>query len=153
MDLVTALAAFFHLCFCFDLKYPQVRIMSMLRISLYDLFIQSGQTVADLLQRRCCKYGDDSGMIFVLVQTFIQKLILIPGTRTCKRKDSAERKSEFYGARLYKLLHQAPRFSYLQCESDLSFLAIFVTIQPQSDLISAPPCLRLSTVLEWTELK
>ena len=27
MDMVTAIAAFFHLCFVFDLKYPKVRTL------------------------------------------------------------------------------------------------------------------------------
>ena len=48
MDLVSALAAFYHLSFCFDLKYPK-----------------EGQTVADLLQRRVCKYGDGSGAMII----------------------------------------------------------------------------------------
>jgi len=46
---------------------------------------KGGQTVADLIQRRVCKYGDESG------------------TRTWKREDSAEKKSEFFCARVYKL--------------------------------------------------
>ena len=44
MNFVTAIAAFFHLCFIMDLKYPK-----------------QSQTLADLLQRRVCKYGDESG--------------------------------------------------------------------------------------------
>ena len=44
MNFVTAIAAFFHLSFIMDLKYPK-----------------QSQTLADLLQRRVCKYGDESG--------------------------------------------------------------------------------------------
>ena len=29
MDMVTALAAFFHLCFVFDLKYPKVKLIPL----------------------------------------------------------------------------------------------------------------------------
>ena len=39
MDLVTALASFYHLCFCFDLKYPQVfKINWRLKILLIKSF-------------------------------------------------------------------------------------------------------------------
>ena len=44
LDIVSAIAAFFHLCFIMDLKYPK-----------------QSETLADLLQRRVCKYGDESG--------------------------------------------------------------------------------------------
>jgi len=44
MDIITALAAFYHTCFVFDLKYPV-----------------NGQTIADLIQRLVCKHGDQSG--------------------------------------------------------------------------------------------
>ena len=47
MNFVTAIAAFFHLSFIMDLKYPK-----------------QSETLGDLLQRRVCKYGDESGMCF-----------------------------------------------------------------------------------------
>jgi len=47
--------------------------------------IQEGET-ADLLQRRVCKYGDNSG------------------TRTWKRKDSAEKIVEHFQSTLCKLI-------------------------------------------------
>ena len=40
MDIVTGLAAFFHLCFCFDLKYPKVKIVEVLEILVNLRFIR-----------------------------------------------------------------------------------------------------------------
>lgn len=69
MNICTALASFFHLAFCFDLKYPK-----------------AGETVADLLQRSVASYGDNSG------------------TRTWKRKDTAEKKIEGFYSKLGRLM-------------------------------------------------
>ena len=87
MDLVTALASFYHLCFCFDLKYPQVfKMNARLKIPIDQIISQEGETVADILQRHVAKYGDNSG------------------TRTWKRKDNAEKKMEAYFSKLGKML-------------------------------------------------
>jgi len=69
LTILQGIGAFFHLCFCFDLKYPK-----------------GGQTMADLIQRQVCKYGDESG------------------TRTWKRRDAALKKVEFFRSHLCKLL-------------------------------------------------
>ena len=70
MDLVTALAAFYHLCFIFSLRYPP-----------------EGQTVADLIQRLVCKYGDKSG------------------TKTWKKKEPALAKVSYFCDKTFRLLH------------------------------------------------
>ena len=66
MDLPTALGAFFHLCFVFDLKYPKVYYHYSLKFKLVFILLyvlQGGEFVADWLQRAVCMYGDTTGLI------------------------------------------------------------------------------------------
>ena len=58
MNFVTAIAAFFHLYFIMDLKYPK-----------------QSQTLADLLQRRVCKYGDESGECVNFIITHNHRIV------------------------------------------------------------------------------
>ena len=69
LTIVQAIASFLHLSFVFGLDYPK-----------------ETQTVADILQRRFAKYGDDSG------------------TKTHTRKETAQTKMSKYMTTLGEIL-------------------------------------------------
>ena len=64
LSLSSSIAAFLHLSFVFDLKYPKVwfgHILTKLVNYFTCLVLQGAQTLADILQRKLAVYGNDSG--------------------------------------------------------------------------------------------
>ena len=63
MDMSEAIASYLHLAFTFNLKYSKEVFLIFARDHMWSYFLQGAQTIADIMQRRVAKYGDDSGKL------------------------------------------------------------------------------------------
>lgn len=125
MDLFTALAAFFHLCFTFDLKYPKVSICPS-DWNFMVTWLLSGWTDHQWLdsEESLQVWGRFwyvfwfaslclvilfaglflfAGLCLVILFVGLFLIILFAGTRTWKRRDSAVNKIEHFCSRVYRL--------------------------------------------------
>ena len=85
LDLAGSVSAFLHICFTFNLKYPQVGDCIPNLKMVYQYF-QKAEFLCDFLQRVVAEFGDKDG------------------TRTSKAKSTAENKLMKYYTQLGKAL-------------------------------------------------
>ena len=88
LDISEAIGSLLHLSFVFDLKYSK-----------------EAETLCDIFQRRFAKYGDDSGNgIYMIRMMNVLFFFFFTGSRTNRKKTSAEIKMSKYLETLGKLL-------------------------------------------------
>ena len=123
LDIVSAISAFFHLCFIFNMKYPKVKIGCFI---VPPYFVQHISGVTDLGRsdaKACLQVWrwqwylnfllEINGPREILTIKIYFNSLLISGSRTWKRKDTVINKYEHFCSRVFKLQNWGDLLAFL----------------------------------------